>query len=186
MVPDDTDPDATEGSADQPTVAEVPSVRTPRMTLDGGHYRLGEKLGSSGMGEVLAAHDTLMGREVAIKRLLDDRPSVEVAARFTREAQVQGRLDHPSIPPVYELGRDGQQRPYIVMKRLSGTTLAEILSQAEAGTAPYEREKLLRAFIDVCLAIEFAHTRGVIHRDLKPANIMLGEFGEVYVLDWGV
>jgi serine/threonine-protein kinase len=190
MGTDDDRPDTEPTRADQPTAAEQPQARAQRTTgtwsaLDGGHFRLGEKLGRGGMGEVVVAHDTVMGREVAIKRLLSLQPAADDEARFMREAQVQGRLDHPSIPPVYELGRDHQGRPYIVMKRLSGTTLAETLNKVETGALPYARERLLRAFIDVCLAIELAHTRGVIHRDLKPANIMLGEFGEVYVLDWG-
>ena len=190
MGTDDDRHDTEPTRADQPTLAEQPQARAQRTSgtwtaLDGGHFRLGEKLGRGGMGEVVVAHDTVMGREVAIKRLLSMQPAADDEARFMREAQVQGRLDHPSIPPVYELGRDHEGRPYIVMKRLSGTTLAETLNKIEAGALPYPRERLLRAFIDVCLAIELAHTRGVIHRDLKPANIMLGEFGEVYVLDWG-
>jgi len=180
MGSDDTEPE------EHPTAAALPRNRGSRPSLDNSRYRLGDVLGRGGMGEVVAAQDTTLGREVAIKRLLEEQPSAELEARFMREAQVQGRLDHPSIPPVYEVGHDGARCPYIVMKRLSGITLAEIINQVEAGSIPYPREKLLRAFIDVCLAMELAHTRGVVHRDLKPSNIMLGEFGEVYVLDWGV
>jgi eukaryotic-like serine/threonine-protein kinase len=141
-------------------------------------YALGELLGRGGMGEVLVAHDELIGREVAIKRMRDGEPDPEAEVRFLREAKIQARLQHPAIVPVHELGRDADGRPYFTMKRLAGVTLHELLGE------PLQR--LLRAFAEVCLAIEFAHEHGVIHRDIKPTNIMLGDFGEVYVLDWGV
>jgi eukaryotic-like serine/threonine-protein kinase len=147
-------------------------------------YRLAGSLGHGGMGEVLLATDTQIDREVAIKRMLID-PTGPAVARFLREAKVQGRLDHPAIVPVYELAHDTEGRPFFVMKRLVGITLADVLAR-HTGDARYTRQKLLRAFADVCLAVELAHSRGVIHRDLKPANIMLGDFGEVYVLDWGI
>jgi serine/threonine-protein kinase len=126
------------------------------------------------------ARDLRIGRDVAIKRMHGASPSDTAIGRFLREARVQARLDHPAIVPVYELGADKDGRPYFTMKRLAGVTLAQRLS--ERGPI----KPLLRALVDVCLALEFAHTRGVVHRDLKPANIMLGDFGEVYVLDWGV
>jgi hypothetical protein len=141
-------------------------------------YELGDVLGMGGMGEVLEARDLEIGRSVALKRLAlsaDD----EAVARFLREAKIQARLDHPAIVPVYEIGRDADGNPYFTMKRLAGTTLHRLL-----GTASLQR--VLRAFVDVCLAVGFAHERKVVHRDLKPANIMLGDYGEVYVLDWGV
>ena len=147
-------------------------------------YRLAGSLGPGGMGEVLLATDTQIDREVAIKRMLIE-PTGPAVARFLREAKVQGRLDHPAIVPVYELAHDAEGRPFFVMKRLVGTTLADVLAR-HTGDVRYTRQKLLRAFADVCLAVELAHSRGVIHRDLKPANIMLGDFGEVYVLDWGI
>ena len=131
------------------------------------------------MGEVLLAIDPVLGREVAIKRMRE-RSSASVE-RFVREACVQARLDHPAIVPVYELSEDAHGCPYLVMKRLSGQTLAELLD-----TPGVPQARLLRAFVEVCHAIELAHTRGIVHRDLKPSNIMLGDLGEVYVLDWGV
>src|SRR5580693_3340565 len=107
-----------------------------------------------------------------------------------REALIQGRLEHPAVVPVHELWHDDAGQPFFVMKQLAGTTLADVLAYLETGevyiTRRFPRQRLLRAFVDVCLAVEFAHTRGVVHRDLKPANIMLGDFGEVYVLDWGI
>ncbi len=153
-------------------------------------YRVEEVIGRGGMGEVLSAHDEQIGRSVAIKRLRTPDAPADIVARFMREAKIQGRLDHPAIPPVHELWRDERGHPFFVMKRLSGITLSEVLKRQARGDAEalrrFTRQHLLRAFVDVCLAIEFAHTRGVVHRDLKPANVMLGEFGDVYVLDWGV
>jgi serine/threonine-protein kinase len=131
------------------------------------------------MGEVLAATDLKIGRDIAIKRM-HGTPSPRAVNRFLREARVQARLQHPAIVPVHDLGTDKEGRLFFTMKRLSGDTLADRITEtAEIGP-------LLRAFVEVLLAIDFAHTREVVHRDLKPANIMLGEFGEVYVLDWGV
>jgi serine/threonine-protein kinase len=143
-------------------------------------YQLGALIGKGGMGEVLVAQDQRIGREVAVKRIRSREPSPDAVSRFLREARIQARLDHPAIVPVYELGSDADGRPYFTMKRLAGVTLGKRLTQ-EGPVQP-----LLRAFVDVCLAIQLAHSRGVVHRDLKPSNIMLGDYGEVYVLDWGV
>ena len=115
-------------------------------------------------------------------------PSSEERARFVREARVQGRLEHPAVVPVHDLGVDRDGRPFFVMKRLTGVTLASLITTqpTDVDGARRSQARLLRAFVDVCLAVEFAHQRSIIHRDLKPANIMLGDYGEVYVLDWGV
>src|SRR5262249_6203432 len=141
------------------------------------------------MGEVLSARDEQIGRPVAIKRLRVKDPSNEILARFLREARIQGRLEHPAVVPVHELWNDGGQA-FFVMKQLAGMTLADVIPKLAMRDAraleDFPLSRLLRAFVDVCLAIEFAHTRRVVHRDLKPANIVLGDFGEVYVLDWGI
>jgi serine/threonine-protein kinase len=150
------------------------------MILPEAGYKLGHTIGRGGMGEVLAAHDTRIGRDVAIKRMRNHTPNKEAVSRFLREARIQARLDHPAIVPVHELGVDDNNRPFFTMKRCAGKTLARMIADGE----PFHR--LLRAFVDVCLAIDFAHARGVVHRDLKPANIICGDYGEVYVLDWGV
>jgi len=152
-------------------------------------FDVGPLLGRGGMGEVRLARDLRVDREVAIKWLRGQaRP--EAVARFLREAKVQARLDHPAIVPVYDVGTDDDGVPYFVMKRLTGVTLERVLAAHVEGehaiASRWPRSQLLARFVDVCLAIELAHTRGVIHRDLKPSNIMLGDFGEVYVLDWGV
>jgi serine/threonine-protein kinase len=159
-----------------------PRRRPSEPLLPGERYELGEQIGRGGMGEVIAAHDHPIGREVAIKRM-HGAPTPLAYARFLREARVQGQLDHPAIVPVHELGLDDEGRPFFAMKKLSGTTLARVLKHS---SPQFTRQQLLRAFADVCFAVEFAHTRGVIHRDIKPANIVLGDFGEVYVLDWGI
>jgi serine/threonine-protein kinase len=147
-------------------------------------YQLGAALGFGGMGEVLTARDTHLGRDVAIKRLRSDAPTADQVERFLREARIQGRLEHPAIVPVHDLATDESGQPFFAMKRLDGVTLHDVLASGDRGTWTHPR--LLRAFVDACLAIEFAHTRGVVHRDLKPTNIVLGEFGEVFILDWGV
>jgi eukaryotic-like serine/threonine-protein kinase len=177
-------PAATESMSSQASTHEltiVPTVGVAQfVALPAPGYQLGEVIGRGGMGEVLVAQDLRIGREVAVKRIRG-RPSPDAIDRFLREARIQARLDHPAIVPVYELATDADGVPFFTMKRLTGVTLAERLSDEIKKIQP-----LLRAFADVCLAIELAHSRGVVHRDLKPSNIMLGDFGEVYVLDWGV
>jgi serine/threonine-protein kinase len=143
-----------------------------------GDYELRELLGRGGMGEVLLAEDHWIGREIAIKRMRRTDPDPDAERRFMREAKIQARLQHPAIVPVHDMGHDHEGRPYFTMKRLAGSTLHDLLDEPQ--------QRLLAAFVKVCLAIEFAHENGVIHRDIKPTNIMLGKFGEVYVLDWGV
>jgi hypothetical protein len=150
--------------------------------LVAGRYRLARRIGKGGMGEVMAARDEQVGRDVAIKRMRAANPSERAIARFLREASVQGRLEHPAIVPVHEIGRDDDNLPFFVMKKVAGTALVALVSDRTEAN----RVRMLRAFVDVCLAMEFAHVRGIVHRDLKPDNIMLGDFGEVYVLDWGV
>ncbi len=178
-------PTGTAGDATVNTGIAGGDARPSAPSLPGApRYRLENELGRGGMGEVLSARDEQIGRSVAIKRLRS-APTAESEARFLREARIQGRLEHPAIVPVHELGRDERGQPYFAMKQLSGKTLAEVLDQPEA-ERKFTRNQLLRALIDVCLAIHFAHERGVVHRDLKPSNIMLGGYGEVYVLDWGV
>jgi serine/threonine-protein kinase len=176
---------------DQPTIKvaitgeELPGPDRPEPgpdTMVGERYRLGRRIGKGGMGEVMAARDVQVARDVAIKRMRAAAPSDKAVQRFLREAMVQGRLEHPAIVPVHEIGRDADGLPYFVMKKLTGTSLAKILDD----DPPPPLQRVLRAFADVCLAVEFAHNRGIVHRDLKPDNIMLGDYGEVYVLDWGV
>jgi len=172
----------------RPARSGASSGSLPPMIQDD-RYTLGAQIGQGGMGEVVVAVDEHLGREVAVKRIRAAAPSEEELARFVREARVQGRLQHPAVVPVHDLAVDRDGRPFFVMKRLSGIEMNDLLKRMRAGDEADEagsRRRMLRAFADVCLAVEFAHSHGIIHRDLKPANIMLGDFGEVYVLDWGV
>jgi serine/threonine protein kinase len=157
----------------------------------GKRYEARELLGKGGMGEVHLQRDARIGRDVAMKMIRTDKEAQsDLQTRFFREARVQGQLEHPSIVPVYDVGVGPDGALYFTMKRVHGVTLAGVLDRLSAREPEAEREfslrKLLSAFASVCLAIEFAHTRGVVHRDLKPSNVMLGNFGEVYVLDWGI
>lgn len=169
-------------------------VSTADLALDNAGFdeRYGPptELGRGGMGVVQLHRDERIGREVAMKRLRGPVVGMpELSARFVREARVQGQLEHPAIPPVYDVGVDPDGAPYFTIKRLRGRTLKDIIAGLVAGTpryAQFTRRRLLADLASVCLAVEFAHNRGVLHRDLKPANIMLGDYGEVYVLDWGV
>ena len=164
-------------------LADTLATGTVRVIQHLAGYELGEELGHGGMGDVILARDARIGREVALKRMRIDHPPPDAIERFVREAKIQARLDHPAIVPVHDLGVDEDGLPYFTMKRLTGTTLAAALVDR---VAPLQPQRLLRAFVDVCHAIDLAHARRIVHRDLKPANIMLGEYGEVYVLDWGV
>jgi len=176
--------------ADASGAPAAPRKRPASAHGAGTRYKVGDMIGRGGNGEVVSARDEQIGRQVAIKRMRSETPTQDQVTRFLREARIQGRLEHPAVVPVHELWYDGESRPFFVMKQLAGTTLAQVIARLAAGDteaiATFSRQRLLRAFADVCLAIEFAHTRGVVHRDLKPANIVLGDFGEVYVLDWGI
>jgi hypothetical protein len=154
-------------------------------------YALGEALGEGGMGVVRACRDRRIGREVALKMIRGEHSAREdIIARFMREACVQGQLEHPAIVPVYTIDRDPEANLYFTMKRVRGATFEQIVGALRAGDPSarqrFSRRKLLVAFASVCQALDFAHARDVIHRDLKPGNVMLGDFGEVYVLDWGL
>jgi serine/threonine protein kinase len=188
--------DKPEIAATMPSDESLPeAVNVESPTFDQGEhkprYHNKKLLGAGGMGEVHLCRDVRIGRDVAIKKVREvalTRPNT--VARFLREARVQGQLEHPAIVPVYDLGQTTEGVPFFTMKRVKGLTLEEIIRQLREGDPEikekYSRRKLLSAFSNVCLAIDYVHTRDVIHRDLKPANIMLGDFGEVHILDWGI
>jgi serine/threonine protein kinase/WD40 repeat protein len=171
----------------------------------GKHYSVRRELARGGMGRILVALDSHIGREVAYKELLRPAPgtpatqagpaisTVDIGReRFLREARVTGQLEHPNIVPVYEIGEDGSGGLFYTMKLVHGRTLSERILEIQLDLAKSREEKLtdrlklLDAFVDVCHAAAYAHARGVINRDLKPANVMLGDFGETLVLDWGL
>ncbi len=156
-----------------------------------GRYVVVGELGSGGMGRVVEALDRDLGRRLAIKVVRDPGRLTEARlARFVAEAQLTAQLEHPHIVPVHELGVTDRGQLYYAMKKVDGVSLAEVLLRINAGDKQLSRRwnlrRLLGAFVKVCLAAGYAHRRGVVHRDLKPDNIMLGEFGEVLLLDWGL
>jgi len=146
-------------------------------------YERGESLGTGGMGVVQAWRDRATGREIAMKTIRG-AGDTSAALRFAREARVQAQLEHPSIVPVYDVGIDPGGALYFTMKRVRGHSLQRVLRDGDA--SGYSMRKLLTVMARVAMTLEYAHRRGVVNRDLKPANIMLGEFDEIYVLDWGL
>lgn len=155
----------------------------------GERYLLAGEIARGGMGVVLRAVDCDIRREVAVKFLLD-QSDLRRKARFVEEAQITGQLEHPNIVPIHELGIDAQKRLFFSMKIVKGRSLGDVLDAHRQNPRTAEREfslgRLLSILVNVCHALAYAHSRGVIHRDLKPANIMVGDFGEVYVMDWGL
>ncbi|MCE9582341.1 MAG: SUMF1/EgtB/PvdO family nonheme iron enzyme [Planctomycetes bacterium] len=156
-------------------------------------YDLGAEIARGGVGRVVEAIDKKLRREVALK-LLPETADAESVERFVREARISGKLDHPNVVPVYDFGdmpgASGGRQLYLAMKRVKGRDLGEVLLDLGTGDPRAEDEwtqtRLLRIFQDVCLGIAYAHSRGVLHRDLKPANVMLGDYGEVLIVDWGL
>jgi serine/threonine-protein kinase len=150
-----------------------------------GRYELLEEIGRGGMGCVLLGHDPDLRRDLAVKVLLPDQQhNPEVLSRFTEEAQIGGQLQHPGIVPIYEVGRSADQQPYFTMKLVKGRTLAALLHERKDPRQDLGRFEQI--FEQVCQTMAYAHSKGVIHRDLKPSNIMVGAFGEVQVMDWGL
>jgi len=186
------DEDAGKVSVEQPGRYSLRAKTSSKTTAD----KDTAELGRGGIGRVLIAFDEHLGREIAIKELLDaggnisgQTPGTPVSrsgamvARFLREARVTAQLEHPHIVPVYEVGRRADGTLYYTMKIVRGRTLADALKEAKTLK---DRLKYLTHFVDLCQAVAYAHSRGVIHRDIKPENTMLGEFGETVVLDWGL
>jgi len=159
------------------------AVRHLRDTVDrpdaSPRYEVLELLGRGGMGAVYRAHDRTLQRDVALKVLALPADTGPLASRLAREAQVLARLEHPGIVAVHDAGTLDDGRPYYVMRLVRGRSLGDYRRGVGVG-------ELLRLFLRLCDAVAFAHARGVIHRDLKPSNVMVGEYGEVLVLDWGV
>jgi len=177
-------------AGDWDAVRSEPAAVDPAPAFSGGdRYAARRLLGQGGMGEVTLSSDRWLGRDIAIKTMRG-QPTDDDRARFLREACIQGQLEHPSVVPVYDLSQPHAKDAYFTMKRVQGATLREVLDRLRASDpdteAAYPRRRLLAALHQAALAVAFAHARGVVHRDLKPDNVMLGEFGEVYVLDWGI
>ena len=161
-----------------------------------GRYRIRGEVARGGMGAILKIWDEDLHRHLAMKVILGqaqareggDTPPIEArkVARFLEEAQVTGQLDHPGIVPVHELGLDPEGRLFFTMKLVKGRSLKEIFDLVAAGAEGWTQAKALGVLLKVCEAMAYAHDKGLIHRDLKPANVMVGKFGEVHVMDWGL
>jgi tetratricopeptide (TPR) repeat protein len=148
-------------------------------------YELRDEVGRGGMGVVYRARDTALDRDVAVKLLAERYPADSPAAqRFLSEARITGQLQHPGIPAVHQVGTLADGRPFLAMKLIKGSTLEALLKQRADPAA--ERGRLLAIFEALCQAVGYAHAHHVIHRDLKPSNVMVGAFGEVQVMDWGL
>ncbi len=151
---------------------------------------LGGTLGRGGMGVVRLARQPALGREVAVKSLGDDAPEERHVVALVQEASIAGSLEHPNIVPVHVLGRNDRDQPLLVMKRVQGVGWRDLLRDpSHPAWSRVTGDRLsfhLGVLMQVCNAVHFAHSRGVIHRDIKAENVMIGEFGEVYLLDWGV
>jgi tetratricopeptide (TPR) repeat protein len=158
----------------------TPWDNAPPMPCHVGHYEIRAEIARGGMGCVYAAHDRNLDREVAIKTLLPGSSR----ERFVNESKVTARLPHPGIPPVHDLGRLDDGSPFLVMKRVHGRTLAEML--ADRGDTNQDLSQFLQIFEQIAQAVGFAHANRINHRDLKPLNVMVGAFGEVQVMDWGL
>ncbi|QDU18205.1 serine/threonine-protein kinase [Urbifossiella limnaea] len=180
----DPDPGAT-AAPDDPLATHTPDAAATGTPAPAGGYVLGDEIARGGIGVVYRAADTGLGREVAVKVLQDRFGAASgTARRFADEARITGRLSHPGIPPVHAFGTLPDGRPFLAMKLIKGDTLAELLARRPDPAA--ERGRFVAAFEQVCQAVGYAHSQGVIHRDLKPANVMVGAFGEVQVMDWGL
>ncbi len=191
---------ATPPQSSLPTASTVRTTVLPRVSVEGDvpqlvtsareRFEAAQVLGRGGVGEVLLARDNDIDRPVAIKRLLPEFDDPGIVARFVEEIRVLGVLDHPNIVPVHDVGVGPDGRYYYVMKYVEGETLEQVIDRLAAGDreyhARYSFERRVEVFRQVLRAVQYAHARGVIHRDIKPANVMVGRYGEVLVMDWGL
>jgi Protein kinase domain len=162
------------GDAAAVSTAGPPEMPPPR-------YQLGTEIARGGMGRVVEATDTLLGRAVAIKEALATEP--EALRRFARETRITARLEHPSIVPVHDAGATANGSPYYVMRKVSGRPLERLVSIADTLD---KRLALLPHVVAAAQAVAHAHSRGIVHRDIKPSNILIGDFGETILIDWGL
>jgi serine/threonine-protein kinase len=204
-LPTDLDPRAEAPALPADAPSDAPAVTDLRDPADDApdlppRYRDQGLLGVGGMGEVRRVHDRQLRRSVALKILHAELTGEEAEVRFLEEAQVTAQLQHPGVIPVYDVGRLPDGRRYFTMKEVQGRTLRDAIREVHAASAggrwrptsaaeggrPWTFRRLIEAFRRVCEAVGYAHERGIIHRDLKPQNVMVGELGQVLVIDWGL
>ena len=153
-------------------------------------YKISEEVGRGGCGVVHKAVDAQFERSVVLKQILEGHiDNSEVVKRFVNEAKITAQLEHPGIVPVHEIGVNADGSPFFAMKEVRGETLAKKIRELHGlpkGARAHETRKLLDRLLSICNTVAFAHRNGVIHRDIKPANVMVGEFGETVLLDWGL
>jgi serine/threonine-protein kinase len=170
---------------ERPGQQTTPPLNESKPVGVAGRILLFGEIARGGMGAVFRGRDPQLGRELAVKVLREEhRDKPDLVERFLGEAQIGGQLQHPGVVPIYELGQFDDERPFFTMKLVKGQTLAELLAQRSSPAEDLPR--FLTIFEQVCQTMAYAHSRGVVHRDLKPANIMVGSFGEVQVMDWGL
>ena len=171
--------------------AEQALVEQPRLVHQARErYEVVQALGEGGMGEVILARDHDIAREVAVKRLKASPNQTASVVRFVEEVRTVGRLEHPNIVPIHDVGVDDLGHYYYVMKRIEGETLEALVDRLRAGDeeahARFDFRTRAQFFVEILRAIRHAHTRGIVHRDIKPANVMVGPCGEAVVMDWGL
>ncbi len=198
LGPSESATDASETADDPDRTRSLPgdsAVSLGSVTARGERFRVLRPHAQGGLGAVFVALDTELHREVALKQILESHADDLVSrARFLLEAEITGALEHPGIVPVYGLGTYDDGRPYYAMRFIKGDSLKEAIDQfhgtepqaKDSGPRSLELRRLLRCFTDVCNAIEYAHSRGVLHRDIKPRNVIVGRHGETLVVDWGL
>jgi len=189
-IDEDTIAAGDDGTIAPPVVViSPPSSALPLLVVGSGDtapFLIGATIGEGGMGIVRLAEQRSLEREVAVKTLRGSTEDHRAVTALVREARVTGALEHPNVIPVHALGRDADGRPMIVMKRVEGRSWREALHEDGGAVSGDTLARHLRILVQVANAVHFAHDRGILHRDLKPDNVMLGEFGEVYVVDWGI
>lgn len=174
--------------------AKHASKALEELKASGTRFKPRSTLGEGGMGIVHLAEQLTLGRDVAIKTLKPEHSTPQAVLKLVQEAWVTGTLEHPNVVPVYDIDFSGdegdREQPRIILKKIEGQVWGELMRDAERVRREYRAPDLLewniRRVIDVCQALRYAHSRGIVHRDIKPENVMIGSFGEVYVLDWGI
>jgi serine/threonine protein kinase len=170
--------------------AVLPGSGGGELSAPAERYARKRTLGAGGMGEVVLAEDRDIGRNVAMKYLTAPSNDAAALARFVDEIRVVGSLEHPNIVPIHDVGVDSANRYYFVMKHIEGETLEQVIEKLATGDAlthaRYTYTARIQLFVALLQALAFAHARGYVHRDIKPANVMIGRYGEVVLMDWGV